>query len=457
MQFVKRSSLLIAGNMVKLMVQLLLLFWLSRKLSVEHYGQYQSLWLYINVLSVVALFGLPALMLSSGEHAIKQWVSTHKKNVIIGAILLLALPLLYILLAAKSFSLFNRGLIGLLITAQILNILTETRAIKQQKETRLMLVNIFYHLAFFAVHWIWVSATTLSFSSLLYWLIALSVFKTLLLHQPLPAELTPPTSNPSLGKQWFYLGMYDVAGVLFKWIDKWVILAFVSVSQFAAYYNGSYEIPVFSILLTAVSNILLVEMAKLSLTNKEQIIQLFHRSAYFLAAFVFPAFCFLFSYHREVFLLIFSDKYATAIPVFLVSLLVLPVRITNYTAALQVYHQSKIILIGALLDLALALLLMACLYPVWGLPGLAAAFVISTYVQAAYYLWHTSALIGKPIGQLLPWRHLLLLLVFCVVLMQASVKWLVFSNPYLQLGAGLAVGGCLCMALLYFFARRKWI
>lgn len=457
MQFVKRSSLLIVGNMVKLMVQLLLLFWLSRKLSVEHYGQYQSLWLYINVISVVSLFGLPALMLSSGEHAIQRWVSAHQKKVIIGAIVLLALPPLYILLAAKSFSPFNRGLIAVLIVAQILNILTETRAIKQQKEAKLMLVNIFYHLAFFAVHWIWASATTLSFTFLLNWLIVLSIIKSLLLHQPLQAQITATTTNPSLGKQWFYLGMYDVAGVLFKWIDKWIILAFISVSQFAAYYNGSYEIPVFSILLTAVSNILLVEMAKVSLTNKEQIIQLFHRSAYFLAAFIFPAFCFLYSYHRAVFLFLFSDKYAAAIPVFLVSLLVLPVRITNYTAALQVYHQSKIILKGALLDLALAILLMACLYPVWGLPGLAAAFVISTYLQAAYYLCHTATLIGKPIGQLLPWRHLLLMFVLCFAWMQAAVQWLVFSNPYIQLGAGLAVGGCLCIALLFFFARRKWI
>ena len=57
--FGKRSSLLIASHFLKLLVQLLILYWYARLLSLEEYGRYQLVWLVSNLSSVIGLFGLP--------------------------------------------------------------------------------------------------------------------------------------------------------------------------------------------------------------------------------------------------------------------------------------------------------------------------------------------------------------------------------------------------------------
>lgn len=201
------------------------------------------------------------------------------------------------------------------------------------------------------------------------------------------------TIQATLGKQWLFLGLHDVIDTVFKWLDKWLILAFVSLQQFAIYFNGSYEIPVYPLLLTAVGNIMLVELSKLKIATPSLSAALYRRAGYFLGAFIFPAFCFLLLFHKEIFLFVFSEKYMVAVPIFLVSIFVLPVRICYYTAALQAYNRNDVILKGSLLDLGLAILLMAILYPLAGLPGLAGAFVLSTYIQSFYYLWHVARLL----------------------------------------------------------------
>jgi Na+-driven multidrug efflux pump len=85
--------------------------------------------------------------------------------------------------------------------------------------------------------------------------------------------------------------------------------------------------------------------------------------------------------------------------------MVLPLRAYNFTVVLQNKYKGGVINKGAVLDLVLACLLMYPLYLWLGLPGVALSFVISTYLQAAYYLFHTSNVLAVNWTQLLPLRN----------------------------------------------------
>lgn len=454
--FAKRSLLLIFSNLVKLVVQLAVIYIYSRALPVNEYGQYQSVWLYVNILSVVGLFGLPSVLLSFPTGQLSQWVRSNPK--IIGGMLLLLtiLPVTYIIFFAEGFDQPVRLLLCLFILLQNVSIIAETLAVKKQQEQRVLWVNIFYNGLYLLAHTWVLQQNVYSLTTLLYCLVALITLKTIFFIPKNTIHNTEANKELNIGRQWFFLGLYDVVGVVFKWLDKWIILAFVSVSEFAVYFNGSYEIPVFVLILAAVGNVMVVELSKTTTIDARSAVSLFHRSAFFLSAFVLPAFCFLLFFHREFFLFIFSNKYEAAIPVFFISIFIIPVRITNYTAALQVYHKNDIILKGALLDLFLAVVFLSILYPIFGLPGLAAAFVLSTYLQAGYYLWQTSALLKMPVHTLLPFKQLFVVLLFSLALMAGCYFMFKGLSQFYMLGIGLLSCAILSAVVFIFFYKNKF-
>jgi O-antigen/teichoic acid export membrane protein len=124
-----------------------------------------------------------------------------------------------------------------------------------------------------------------------------------------------------------------------------------------------------------------------------------------LSSIVFPVFFFLYIFRNELFVTVLSEKYIPAIPIFAVSILSLPVRAYSFTTVLQRAHKGHIINIGAVAELVLALALMYPLYLFMGLPGVALSFVISTYLQAVFYLIATARHLRVSPLHLLPLRN----------------------------------------------------
>lgn len=451
--FGKRSSLLIASQFLKLLVQLLILYWYARLLSLNEYGRYQLVWLISNLLSVIGLFGLPSVLLSYSLGSIQGFIRSKRHLFLSITLLLQIVPIVYLWITKKNLDNTELLLLMAMILVQHLTIIAETIAMKQQLEKKLFTVNITYQILFLTAHFlIFYSSYTLSY--LLLGLIGCLLIKLLLLWKPLMSIFktqSPHTFDKNIGAQWLYLGLNDLMGLLFKWIDKWFILLLLTVAQFAVYFNGSYEIPIFALMVNAVGNVMLIDMAR----NKtaRSTVNTFHRSALLLSAFVYPAFAYLLFFYTDLFTLLFSNKYEAALPIFFVSLFILPLRITNYTAALQVHQQTDKILKGSILDIVLALLLALFLYPWKGLPGLAAAFVLSTWIQGFYYGWHTAKLLKVPMFSLLPFPSLLQWMLICVASMGIG-KYVVPGNYYvIELMIGAIISGVL--ALLMLLAYRK--
>jgi O-antigen/teichoic acid export membrane protein len=261
---------------------------------------------------------------------------------------------------------------------------------------------------------------------------------------------------PELGKQWLYLGLFDTISIIAKSIDKWVILTLFSYTTFAIYYNGSYEIPVFGLILTAVDNILIVELTKGNNITSSKGISLYKNSSLFVASVVFPAFCFLLFYHQNFFTLVFSNKYTASIPVFLITIFVLPVRINNFTSILQASHRNDIITKGALIDMIAAIIFMLILYPLLQMRGLALAFVLSTYIQCGYYLFKTAKLLDKKIIDLLPLKHLFYFILFSTsIIGLTKYSTLNFNNVYSLITGFSACFIVVLILLLNYFRLSK--
>jgi O-antigen/teichoic acid export membrane protein len=201
---------------------------------------------------------------------------------------------------------------------------------------------------------------------------------------------------------WLHLAFYDVVQLLSMWIDKFIIALVLSPERSAVYYNGTFNIPFLPILLSAASSAALMQLAKRPTNDNTAIVSLMNTSGKWLASIVFPVFGFLFIYSGDVVMLLFSAKYAAAIPVFMVSVCILPVRAYSFTTVLQKLQKGKIINIGATAELLVALALVYPFYTWLGLPGVALCFVVSTYLQAAFYLYQSARLLQTPVHALLP-------------------------------------------------------
>jgi O-antigen/teichoic acid export membrane protein len=159
-------------------------------------------------------------------------------------------------------------------------------------------------------------------------------------------------------------------------------------------------VPFLPILLGAVGGAALMQLS--ADKAEDAPIVVVNKTARILSALVFPVFFFLVCFRYELFTVILTNRYEGSVPIFLMSMLVLPLRAYNFTVVLQNKHKGNLINKGALLDMVLACVLMYPLYLLLGLPGVALSFVVSTYLQAAYYLYHTSRVLDVKWHKLLP-------------------------------------------------------
>lgn len=148
----KRSFLLILGKVTRLIVQVFIIIWYSRKLSFTDYGTYQSIWLYVNIVSIFSMFGLPSLILSTSSKNIIIWIRQNKVLFFFWSSLLNFIPFIYILFKVDEYSFATRILVIMLIIVQNISIITETVAIKKEKEKLILVTNIIFSAGYFIWH-----------------------------------------------------------------------------------------------------------------------------------------------------------------------------------------------------------------------------------------------------------------------------------------------------------------
>jgi O-antigen/teichoic acid export membrane protein len=404
----RKFSWLFLGRVLPVLVLFFITIIYSRKLSYNDYGNFQSVWMYTNIINIIISFGLSAVILSTNLNFFFSFIKKNKKKLSIFYSLLWISALIIFFLFAKIFSLSLKFLLTGFIIIQNITTVSETLLIKRKGEKISFVINFIYSLFFFGWH-IYILASGYSLYNLIAGVTVISIVKWI-------AIAFVPKGNEEYENNydekhflnhWKYLGTNEVLGVISKWIDKVFLLYLLTAADFAIFFNGSFEIPLFGLLISVMGNFLSIEISE-SILQTDKIKKLFRESFSVLSAIVFPLFFFLFFFREELFSFVFKDKYNASLPIFVISIFILPLRINNYSVILQCFSQGKKILLGSVLDILVAIILMLALYPIMGTRGIALAIVIATYCQVFFYLWHSAKILNINISQILPLKKLVI-------------------------------------------------
>jgi O-antigen/teichoic acid export membrane protein len=380
----------------------------THTLSRELNGVYQNLWVYNAVLVAVAVFGIPPLMLTHTPDRVHQWLAgLSAKRKALFCLWLCLLGLLFVVVFSQS--IVPGSLIFLLFVGQAVMLLAETYLIINRRFFVALLASLLYSLVFCALH-VLIAYGNISFAFLVGCIAALSWLRggALIIAAQRnfgrQTDAQETTMTRAVQRQWLQLGIYDVSQIAFRWVDKVIISKLVGPALFSIYFIGTTDVPFIGMMLGAAGSTLLQQMAA-SDGNKEEPMKLVTLSGATLARIVFPLFFFFFFFRYEFIRIVFSEAYLPSVPLFAISVMTLLLRCYNFTSILQHLNRVKIINWGALLDLSIALGLSYPLFLWKGLSGVAFAFMMSTYIQATFYLIRTAQVLRCSVLDLIPWRQ----------------------------------------------------
>jgi hypothetical protein len=423
------------------LANLLVVIWYSRQLEPAAYGNYQHFWIQLFVIYPFICFGIHVLAVTYPRGVIaKILAAIPRKYYWLYALWVAVLSAVFAILQANTLQI-NFLVSFLFIAAYALSLLLEAYLIVCRSFKGLVATNILYSLAYCAVHWVVVqqvfSLQTVFSYLLVVTLCRLAVY--ILMAGGNNAEPEGDVSTAQVKTLWLHMGVYDVSQVLFSWIDKYIISLVLAAGISAVYINGSMNIPILPLLIGAAGSAVLIQLAAGHKDNeREHTIQLMNQTGRLLSCIVFPVFIYLLTNSYDLVVKLFTIKYEASAPIFMVSILVLPLRAYSFSTVLQRLHKGNLINAGAIGDLVIACGLMYPLYRWLGLPGVALSFVISTYMQATFYLYHTAKLLHTSMLELIPYVNWLVKLIvyYCLFI---TIHYV--GSRYFTTGISLILGG----------------
>ncbi len=435
-----RFGILYFAKSIPMLIQFTITWYFSLQLTLIDYGIYQSCWLFVAVLSIIGNLGLTTLLQNKNFTALILSQKKIKKIVLSAIIIAHTIAAIYLYYSNIYLPFNTLLLLFVYIIGQSFTQVFETINIAEENNIEVLVINILYAIVFGILHYINIKSDY-NLHNLLISITILLFIKLLayfVVYKKKYVATSFEVSNAQFYSDWIFLGSNEMLSVFAKWIDKIVIFFLVSSTEFAYYFNGSYEIPFFLLFVAVAGNLLIVSFSKKAINNNE-IKKQFSDATSIISSIIFPAFVFLLFYHSEIFQLFFKSKFNDSIPVFVISLLIIPVRITHYTSVLQVKNKSKIILMGSIIDIIAFAGFCVILYPLGGKLMIPLSLVLSTYLLAWYYLYQTSLILKAPIQSFFPLISLLWKMLFCFVVIGASY-FLQFSiTPLIKLLIGFLI------------------
>ena len=391
---------------------------LSRSLSPESYGQYQLVWIYINIAIPLFLFGTPV----SISYFLAPLEGPDRDRQAARHVLL-------ILLLAALFSLCAGGLwvAGAAVPDKVLTFMPLTMLIgagmiacgflepvlivygRHRTLAGSQLLFSVLHLTAVLGGWFlggslgWIFACLGGAVGLRVVLSYLLLFRLL---RPLSLDFLRHPLTELLRYAW-RIGLRDGIEVLSRFSDKLIFSYFFTTAQFAFYFNGAWELPLVGIVVQSVLAVLLPDLRVAYRRGEmDRVLALMHLAARRVALLLFPAAAFAFAAAPELTSCVFGEDYRASGTYFRVFLLLLPLRVSTAGLVLLAANRTRAVLLGTVVDLLLAVVLGVALIPWLGTLGPAVALVVSTSCQVGLYNWRAAAVIDRPLLDMLPWPAL---------------------------------------------------
>ena len=291
----------------------------------------------------------------------------------------------------------------------------------------------------------------LSLWALLRWLLAAGSLLWLLRAYPVN------WSAPTLRRQVRFalpLGAAAMVGLIARQIDQVIVSSTFTPGEYAIYANGTYEIPLVSVLALSVTAVLVPAIVRARQAGDNgEVRRLWHGAARRLAWLFFPTFVFLMVVAEPLMMLVFSERYVASAGPFRILLFLLPLRIFMPSAFLRALGRGRPILTTACWAASIGLVLALVLVRITplGLRGPAIATTVATYWGAAYSIRIGARTMGWSLREYMPWKPLAAIMAVALVaalpaaivghyvrdflpVLRLTVTGVVFGITYLVIG-----------------------
>lgn len=425
------------------------------------YGHYQNFWIQLLLLAALASAGLPVFVFTYTPAQLRQHYRRVPGAYRIGYVLLVAVSAIAFGLLQYSSNDLNPVLPILFFIVYVPVAICEALLLIARRFRYLLWTNLLFSVLFIGIHYLVLQYgfrldALIGALILLYLLRSVSAaIATRKAYRGLAdSEAAAASDWTAVRRHWWHMGLNDMVQVIFRWIDKFILSLLLAKEVLALYSNATYDIPFLGLFFTAVSSAALLHWSERKQQNTAEQLQVLHYSSRILSSVVLPLFCFLVCFSQEVLTFLYSSKYESGLSIFICAQLILPVRAYPFTSILQNFQRGDLINKGAIADLIIACVLMYPLYRLLGLTGVALSFVISTYLQAGYYLVHSARLLQRSPIQLIPWQNILAKLLLNAILFGSG--YFIVSALQLSPGMKLLSGGLLLLLSGGILLRYEW-
>lgn len=429
MNILKDSFYLTLSKGIRTVVMMAVVMVMTRLVSMEVYGTYRQLITLSTIILAIAPLGIPVTV----SYYYKN-IDLRKRHVLISNTTVISLAcgvistMLFILFRsqiAHSMNILNINeyLVGfsMYIFILVASSYIENLFVCAEFAKKFSIYNIIYYLLFIMVL-IGAIYRDGRLSTILFVMAALEAlrFALLLIWVWERLDIKFSLDLSFIREQFIYcipLGLVGIMQVLNTHLDKLIISGYFTPAQFAIYSTGTMEIPIVSLVTVSLATAALPHMSKEYNTNHDmgKALQIWGKITITGAAIIFPVFFIVGFYNKAYVGFLFSEKYFSCIPIFLVRLLRLPLSCTIFGNMLIIMGKQKVTIYNMLISIGVNILFNMLLIPKLGMVGAALSGVIMHITVIFLQLYQISKYTKVKIRFLLPYLDLLKIL--CVSFM----------------------------------------
>lgn len=205
----------------------------------------------------------------------------------------------------------------------------------------------------------------------------------------------------------FPLGLSKIIGEIGNKADKLIFAHFFSKQDYALYSVASFRIPFVNLIFPSVSNVIIPQISLMANEkNYDGARLLWHKMINIFSIITIPFLVFSFFTAKELIVLLFTDQYIEAIPIYQIVLLTFLIQIfargTIITAFGKTSYFLKIQMVSTFAGIIMGILFIKR----FGMLGAAITYVLTFYLNGMLQVYASRIILGVSFKDWLPWRSL---------------------------------------------------
>jgi len=211
----------------------------------------------------------------------------------------------------------------------------------------------------------------------------------------------------------FPIGGARMVGEIGKKIDKFILAAFLTPANFAAYSIAHFGIPFIDMFYSSVSQVVIPQMTiKKKAEDLTEIKRIWHKMVSQFSLVTIPVVILFALLAKSIITLLFTDQYIDSVPVYRIFLLVIMIHILSPSVVLRAFKKTKTIFISHLCSMIVAIILSYILIQKYGMIGGAVSFILSSAIKTLIQVTKAKEILSLSLLSLLPWTTMLKIILF---------------------------------------------